>query len=112
VPKYQWFIWIRSLVEYLHKTLINLRKAFLMNKSITIYGTYWCGDCIRARRFFDRNNLAYKWVDIDHDESGEEYVLLVNQGMRSVPTICFEDGSVLVEPDDSELKQILRTIQS
>ncbi len=75
-----------------------------MSKSITIYGTYWCGDCIRARRFFDRNNLVYKWVDIDHDESGEEYVLLVNHGMRSVPTICFEDGSVLVEPNDSRVE--------
>jgi mycoredoxin len=83
-----------------------------MGKIITIYGTYWCGDCIRVRRFFERNNLVYKWVDIDRDESGEEYVLLVNHGMRSVPTICFEDGLVLVEPNDSELNQILPTILS
>jgi mycoredoxin len=83
-----------------------------MGKIITIYGTYWCGDCNRVRRFFERNNLVYKWVDIDRDESGEEYVLLVNHGMRSVPTICFEDGLVLVEPNDSELNQILPTILS
>jgi hypothetical protein len=43
-------------------------------------------------------------VDIDKDEVGEEFVLSTNHGMRSVPTIVFEDGSILVEPSDTELR--------
>ena len=77
--------------------------------AIIIYGTSWCGDCIWVRKFFDSHNIGYKWVDIDHDESGEEFVLSTNCGMRSVPTIYFEDGSILVEPTNSELNQLLRT---
>jgi len=49
-------------------------------------------------------------MDINIDESGEEFVLSTNKGMRSVPTILFEDGSILVEPTDSELRYTLGTV--
>jgi glutaredoxin-like protein len=84
----------------------------MMENVITIFGTNWCGDCIRARRFFEKYNIEYKWVDIDRDENGEEFVLSTNFGMRSVPTIRFGDGSILVEPTNDELKQIFGTILS
>jgi mycoredoxin len=73
------------------------------NSNIIIYGTNWCWDCRRAKKFFDRNNIEYKWINIDNDKSGEDYVLEVNKGMRSVPTILFPDGSVLVEPSNTQL---------
>jgi glutaredoxin-like protein len=75
-----------------------------VDKTITIFGTWWCGDCSRTRRYFDRNQILYTWVDIDKDEAGEEFVLCTNNGMRSVPTIVFEDGSILVEPSEAELR--------
>jgi mycoredoxin len=83
-----------------------------MENTITIYGTWWCGDCTRARRFFDKNNIAYIWIDVDQDASAEEFVLLTNHGMRSVPTILLEDGSILVEPTDAELQKRLGTALS
>lgn len=82
----------------------------MIEKTIIMFGTWWCGDCSRARRYFDKNHVLYKWVDIDHDESGEEFVLATNNGMRSVPTILFEDGSILVEPTDAELQHKLETV--
>ncbi len=78
-----------------------------VDKTITIFGTWWCGDCSRTRRYFDRNQILYTWVDIDQDEVGEEFVIFTNNGMRSVPTIVFEDGSILVEPSDAELRNKL-----
>jgi mycoredoxin len=81
-----------------------------VKKTITIYGTWWCGQCTRVRRFFDRNSLIYQWVDIDKDKKGEEFVLFTNHGMRSVPTIVFEDGSILVEPNDTQLTQKLQSV--
>lgn len=82
----------------------------MAEKAITMFGTWWCGDCTRARRYFDRNHIIYQWVDIDTDESGEEFVLNTNHGMRSVPTILFEDGSILVEPTDTDLRQKFSTV--
>jgi glutaredoxin-like protein len=80
----------------------------MVDKPITIYGTWWCGDCSRTRKYFDKNLISYEWVDIDRDEIGEKFVLSQNHGMRSVPTIVFEDGSILVEPTDNELKNKLQ----
>jgi len=42
-------------------------------------------------------------VDVDEEKSGEIYVLEVNNGFRSVPTIQFTDGSTLTEPSDAQL---------
>jgi mycoredoxin len=75
--------------------------------SILVYATDWCFDCRRARRFFDKNQISYTWINIDNDREGEQRVLQLNRGMRSVPTIVFQDGSVLVEPSDEQLRRKL-----
>ncbi|HVP21883.1 MAG TPA: glutaredoxin domain-containing protein [Anaerolineaceae bacterium] len=70
---------------------------------IIMYGTTWCGDTRRARRFFDEHNIPYKWIDIDQDMAARKLVEEINHGFRSVPTIIFPDGSKLVEPTTSQL---------
>ncbi len=72
---------------------------------IKLYGTNWCGDTRRARRFFEEHKINYEWIDIDQDAAASEYVKQVNQGNRSVPTILFPDGSLLVEPSTMQLMQ-------
>lgn len=71
---------------------------------IILYGTTWCYDSRRARAVLDQNQIPYQWVDIDQDMEGRKYVEQVNNGFRSVPTIVFPDGSMLVEPLNTELK--------
>ena len=70
---------------------------------IIVYGTVWCGDTRRARRFMDENRISYKWVDIDTDLQARKFVESVNHGCRSVPTIIFPDGTKLVEPSIGQL---------
>ena len=70
---------------------------------IIVYGTVWCGDTRRARTFLDQNKIPYQWIDIDLDKEARKYVESVNRGYRSVPTIFFTDGSMLVEPTASQL---------
>jgi mycoredoxin len=70
---------------------------------IVVYGSDWCGDCIRVRRFLTQNQIDFQWVNVDRDKEAEKFVRSVNKGMRSVPTIVFEDGSVLVEPSNQKL---------
>lgn len=73
------------------------------NSNIVVYGVDWCGDCHRTRRLLDRNNITYDWINIDKNIKGEEFVLKNNNGIRSVPTIVFPDGSILVEPSNGQL---------
>ena len=74
---------------------------------ITIYGTNWCRDCSRAVKLIKSHDIEYLWIDIDLDKQAEKFVIQINRGYRSVPTILFEDGSILVEPSQSELQSKL-----
>ncbi len=72
-------------------------------QKIKMYATTWCGDCRFAKRWFDSRGIPYDYINIEDDEQAAEYVMRVNGGARSVPTIIFPDGSVLVEPSARDL---------
>lgn len=76
-------------------------------QKIIFYGTSWCYSSRKVRTIFDQNNIPYHWIDIDYDEEGRSYVEKVNRGFRSVPTLVFPDGSILVEPTNDELLEKL-----
>lgn len=71
---------------------------------IVLYATQYCSDCIRAKKFLESNNIPHLQVGLEGNSDATEFVIRVNNGYRSVPTIVFPDGTVLVEPDWEELK--------
>jgi len=73
-------------------------------KQIVMYTTEYCPDCVRAKRFFEANNIPHLRVGLEGNMEAIEFVKMVNHGNRSVPTIVFPDGSILVEPNWEELK--------
>lgn len=73
-------------------------------KKITVYATSWCGDCRFAKRWLDSHGIDYDYIDIEQDDQAADYVVKVNDGRRSVPTIVFPDGSILVEPNARQLE--------
>ena len=79
----------------------------MVDSKVTVYGAYWCPDCRRAKQFLGEQFVPYKWVDIEQDKAGEEYVLGRNNGKRIIPTIVFEDDTFLVEPSNAELAKKL-----
>ena len=70
---------------------------------IIVYGTKWCPDCTRARRILDGRGIPYEYIDINRDKQARAYVEQVNNGNRSVPTILFPDGDILVEPSNRQM---------
>lgn len=78
-----------------------------MSDTIIVYVTAWCPDCRRARKFLDDHGITYQTVDIDRDPEGRAYVERINHGNRSVPTLLFPDGSILVEPRNVQLAEKL-----
>jgi mycoredoxin len=77
----------------------------MVEKTIIFYGTTWCGGTRRARRILEEQQIAFQWIDIDQDMEARKRVEEINHGYRSVPTILFPDGSILVEPSDDELRE-------
>ncbi len=74
---------------------------------ITMYAADWCGDCRRSKRLLAELNVPYTLIDVDADESAAEKVIAINNGMRSIPVIVFDDGTHLTEPSDAVLKEKL-----
>lgn len=70
---------------------------------IVVYAAPWCGDCRRAQRVLDRHGARYRYIDIDQDPAAALEVVRINHGLRTIPTILFPDGSILVEPSEPEL---------
>jgi mycoredoxin len=71
--------------------------------TITMYGADWCGDCLRAKAWFDERGIAYVYVDLVDNPAETERVLERNDGVKKIPVIVFPDDSHLVEPSNDEL---------
>ena len=70
---------------------------------IKFYGTNWCPSSRRAKNILIEQGIDFEWINIDQDKEGRAYVEKVNNGYRSVPTIVFPDGEILVEPSTKTL---------
>jgi mycoredoxin len=75
--------------------------------SVTVYSTQWCGYCHRLMKQMDREGLPYEVVDIEQVPSAAEYVMSVNGGNQTVPTVVFPDGSALTNPSLAQVKERL-----
>jgi thioredoxin reductase (NADPH) len=71
--------------------------------SIKLYGTNWCSDCKRSKKFLGEQRVRYEFINIEEDQAGQQYVLQVQHGGLTIPTIVFADGSMLIEPSNAEL---------
>jgi len=83
----------------------------MKDPEIQFYGTRWCWDSLRAIKVLKRQGVPYHWIDIDQDTDGCDFVKQVNKGMKSVPTIVFPDGEILVEPSKMDLANKLSDIK-
>jgi mycoredoxin len=75
---------------------------------IVMYTTDYCPDCKRAKAFFEANKIEYLRVRLEDNEEAAKFVEQINNGYRSVPTIIFPDGSILVEPGNEKLQEKFR----
>lgn len=53
---------------------------------IIMYTTTWCGDCRRAKSYFERKGIQYIEKNIEDTPGAAELVMSVNNGKRKVPT--------------------------
>jgi mycoredoxin len=74
---------------------------------LTMYSTTWCGYCMRLKRMLDREGIAYAEVNIEEDPEAAAFVMRVNGGNRTVPTVVFPDGAALTNPSIDQVKAAL-----
>ena len=75
--------------------------------ALTMYSTPWCGYCHRLGRQLEREGISFQVVDVEQDAAAAEYVMSVNGGNRTVPTVVFPDGSALTNPSVAQVRERL-----
>ena len=76
-----------------------------MSAPLTMYTTQWCAFCKRLKSQLARDGIEMAEVDIEHDPAAAEFVMSVNGGNQTVPTVVFPDGSVMVNPSAIQVKK-------
>lgn len=69
-----------------------------------MYTTTWCGYCSRLKVALKASGITYSEVNIEQDPAAAEFVMSVNDGNQTVPTVKFADGSALTNPSIKQVK--------
>lgn len=72
--------------------------------TVTMYSTTWCGYCRRLKSQMDREGIGYDEVNIEHVPDAADFVMQVNGGNQTVPTVLFPDGSAATNPSLAEVR--------
>ncbi len=75
--------------------------------TITMFSTTWCGYCQRLKSQLKREGIEYTEVNIEEVPDAADYVMSVNNGNQTVPTVIFPDGSAATNPSLAEVKSRL-----
>jgi mycoredoxin len=79
---------------------------------LTMYTTPWCGFCRRLKSQLAREGIEVVEVNIEADPAAADYVMSVNGGNQTVPTMVFPDGSALTNPSVAQVKNRLTELAS
>ena len=69
-----------------------------------MYTTSWCGYCVRLKTALKASGISWTEVDIEADAAAAEFVMSVNGGNQTVPTVKFADGSTMTNPSIKDVK--------
>lgn len=79
---------------------------------LTLYGATDCDDTDRTRRRLQAHGAPFQEINIDQDAAAERFVIFINHGYRSTPTLVAGSGKfkiIVTEPEDDELERLLQT---
>ncbi len=75
--------------------------------TVTMFTTTWCGYCRRLKSQLQREGIGFREVDIEVEPDAADFVMSVNGGNQTVPTLLFPDGSAAANPSIGEVRSRL-----
>lgn len=79
-----------------------------MSQPVTMYSTPWCGFCRRLKTQLAREGIEITEINIEHDLAAADYVMSVNGGNQTVPTVVFPDGTAMTNPSAAQVRERLK----
>jgi mycoredoxin len=74
---------------------------------LTMYTTSWCAFCRRLKSQLAAEGIEMAEINIEEDPAAADFVMSVNGGFQTVPTVVFADGSALTNPSAAAVKERL-----
>ena len=78
--------------------------------SIKVYGADWCRMTRDTLYHLEHLGLKHEYINVEKDKEGAAWVRAQNHGKEKKPTLDI-DGTILTEPDDDELDDVLRGLK-
>lgn len=79
-----------------------------MSEPVTMYSTPWCGFCRRLKTQLAREGIEIAEINIEQDPAAADYVMSVNGGNQTVPTVVFPDGTAMTNPSVAQVRERLK----
>jgi mycoredoxin len=54
-----------------------------------MYTTTWCSECTITKNYLNKLNIPFEEINIEEHPSAAAFVVEVNNGKRSVPTLVY-----------------------
>jgi thioredoxin reductase (NADPH) len=78
-------------------------NAVVPYDGIRVAGTQWSASSHHAKDFLARNQVPYRWLDIENNSEALTMVEAAQKSTHKLPVIFFPDGSTLIDPDNRTL---------
>lgn len=72
---------------------------------IRVFGTTWSPSTYEVKAFLARNEVPYRFLDIERDAEAAHVVETTTSGAAALPVVLLPDGSVLVNPTKADLAE-------
>jgi thioredoxin reductase (NADPH) len=89
--------------DHLYPVLDDLLSDWRANVSlpyegIQVAGTLWSASSHAVKDFLARNQIPYKWLDIEKDPQASRMVEEIQTSSFDLPVVFFPDGTYLIQP--------------
>ena len=72
---------------------------------IRLIGDRWSAEAHNLRDFLARNQMPYRWFDVERDEEASSLIQAADLSFDDLPVVLFEDGASLSKPSIAELAE-------
>ena len=88
------------LDDLLSDWLASFRPPF---EGVRIIGLRWSPLAHDVRDFLGRNQVPYKWMDIEEDHEAHQVLEAIGADATQLPVVLFSDGTYLTQPTNTQI---------
>jgi thioredoxin reductase (NADPH) len=94
-----------NLYPVLDDLLSDWQADFAPYEGIEVLGTRWAPATHLAKDFLARNQIRYRFIDVETDSNALALVAQATEGSGEMPVLRFPDGTNLISPDFHQIAE-------